>query len=277
MKNATQIDVGSVASLWRYPVKSMLGEELSAAEIASRGLCGDRNYALVDASNGKVVSAKNPRKWPQIFEFHAALAQGSTRDLITPPVCITLPNGVVVDSREPEVDGAISNVLGRPMTLAVASNRLPAMAEEYGTNTEGFDYLETVTEFRLLTGTFFDSAFVHLLTTATLGQLHALYPQGRFEVQRFRPNIFVETPSAEKGFVEETWVGKILAIGDAVRLSITRPCVRCVMTTLPQADLPQDPGILRTAARHNKAQVGVYASVLQGGTVRRGDPIRLEE
>ena len=103
-----------------------------------------------------------------------------------------------------------------------------------------------------------------------------LYPQGRFEVRRFRPNVVVGTASGEKDFAENTWIGQTLAIGDAVRLSVTGPCPRCVMTTLPQGDLPKDAGILRTAAQHNRANVGVYASVLQGGRVRRGDSVRLE-
>ena len=77
-------------------------------------------------------------------------------------------------------------------------------------------------------------------------------------------------------FVENAWIGRILAIGDAVRLSITGPCPRCVMTTLSQGDLPRDAGILRTAAEHNHANVGVYASVLQGGAIRRGDSVSLE-
>ena len=86
----------------------------------------------------------------------------------------------------------------------------------------------------------------------------------------------VETVSGQKDFVENAWIGRTLAIGDAVRLSITGPCPRCVMTTLSQADLPKDNGILRTAAQHNRANVGVYASVLQGGKVRRGDSLSLE-
>src|SRR5207244_13502632 len=115
-----------------------------------------------------------------------------------------------------------------------------------------------------------------LLPTATLDRLRELYAKGRFEVRRFRPNIVVETASAEKSFVENAWIGHTLAIGADVRLSITRPCVRCVMTTLPQGDLPRDSGILRTAAQHNKVRVGVYAAVLQRGPIRRGDPVRIE-
>jgi MOSC N-terminal beta barrel domain len=65
----TQTLLGSIVSLWRYPVKSMLGEELNAAEVTKAGLRGDRAYALVDSSDGKVVSAKNPRKWPHLFDW----------------------------------------------------------------------------------------------------------------------------------------------------------------------------------------------------------------
>ena len=138
------------------------------------------------------------------------------------------------------------------------------------------DHRDTVTDFSLPDGTFFDCALVHLLTTATLGRLRALYAQGRFEVRRFRPNIVVATANGENDFAENAWIGHMLAIGNDVRLNITGPCPRCVMTTLPQSDLPQDTGILRSAAQHNGANVGVYASVLQGGMVRRGDPVRLD-
>ena len=114
-----------------------------------------------------------------------------------------------------------------------------------------------------------------MLTTATLDRLREEYPRGRFEARRFRPNIVVQTKIGEKGFVENAWIGKVLAIGDTVRLSVISPCPRCVMTTLPQGDLPKDVGILRAAAQHNKANVGVYASVLQGGKVSRGDSVGL--
>jgi len=95
--------------------------------------------------------------------------------------------------------------------------------------------------------TFFDLGPVHILTTSTINQLRELYPQGRFEVRRFRPNIVVETPG-ETGFVENAWLSHTAAIGHEVLLRVFNPCPRCVMTTLPQADLPQDHGILRTPA-----------------------------
>ena len=123
-------------------------------------------------------------------------------------------------------------------------------------------------------GTFFDLGLVHVLTTATLERLRELHPQGRYEVRRFRPNIVVAS-TGSAGFVENDWVDRTLAIGEKVRLRVTGPCPRCVMTTLPQGDLPKDPGILRAAAQHNEANVGVYASVEQEGVIRRGDSVRL--
>src|SRR5260370_12008037 len=120
-------------------------------------------------------------------------------------------------------------------------------------------------------GTFFDLA-VDLLTTATIKHLRAVYPQGRFEPRRFRPNIVVSAGGEDVGFVENDWIGRTVAIGDNVRLAITEPCPRCVMITLPQGDLPKDSGILRTAAQHNAVNVGVYASVVSGGTLRRRGP-----
>jgi len=237
---------------------------------------GDRAYALVDGSDGKIASAKNPRKWPTLFDFRAVLADAPGIVVKMPPVRITLPDGTIVNSEQPDIYQILSMALHREVTLSAQPERRAATAEEYWPDMEGLDHRKTGTDFGLPEGTFFDCAVAHLMTTATLDRLRVLYPQGRFEVRRFRPNIVVETGTGEKDFVEDAWIGHILAIGDAVRLSITGPCPRCVMTTLPQGDLPADTGILRTAARHNRAKVGVYASVLQGGRIRRGDSVRLE-
>ena len=270
----SQTAAGSTLSLWRYPVKSMMGEELYAAEFTPRGLAGDRAYALIDSSDGKVVTAKNPRKWPEMFYYRAVLVASPEAGAKMPPVRITLPDGTLVTSEQSDVHQILSKALNRDVKLSAAA--VPSgTSEEYWPDMEGLDHRDTVTDFGLPEGTFFDCAFVHVLTTATLNKLRILYPEGRFEVRRFRPNIVVETANGEKDFVENAWVGKVLAIGDSVRLSITGPCLRCVMTTLPQGDLPKDMGILRSAVKHNQGGVGVYASVLQGGKVRRGDSVRL--
>jgi uncharacterized protein YcbX len=275
MANTTQFEIGSVVSLWRYPVKSMMGEELNATEVTERGLLGDRAYALVDNSDGKAASAKNPRKWPRLFDFRATLlelARAGTKD---PPVRIALPDGTTISSDQSDLNQILSKALNREVTFRAAQHGVVS-AEEYWPDMEGLDHRDTVTDFTLPEGTFFDLAMVHLLTTATLDRLRELYPQGRFEVRRFRPNIVVQPASGEKGFAENDWVGHTIAIGTAVRLNITGPCGRCVMTTLAQGDLPRDPGILRTAAQHNQASVGVYAAVVRGGEIRRGDSVRIE-
>jgi uncharacterized protein YcbX len=274
MSNATQTEIGAVVSLWRYPVKSMMGEELNATEVTERGLLGDRAYALVDSSDGKVATAKNPRKWPRLFDFRATFIEPARVAAKVTPVRIALPDGTTVTSDQGDLNQILSKALSREVTLG-AAQRGAVTAEEYWPDMEGLDHRDTVTDFILPEETFFDCAMVHLLTTATLDRLRELYPQGRFEVRRFRPNIVVQLGSSEKSFAENAWVGHTLAIGTAVRLSITSPCGRCVMTTLAQGDLPRDPGILRTAAQHNQVNVGVYAAVVRGGTIRRGDRVTL--
>src|SRR5437667_6108981 len=274
MSDATQTELGAVVSLWRYPVKSMMGEELNATEVTERGLLGDRAYALVDSSDGKAATAKNPRKWPRLLDFRATLIEPARPAAKVSPVRIALPDGTSVTSDQGDLNQILSKALNREVTFR-AAQRGTVNAEEYWPDMEGLDHRDTVTDFTLPEGTFFDCAMVHLLTTATLDRLRELYPQGRFEIPRFRPNIVVTPTSGEMDFVENTWVGRELAIGDSVRLSITGPCIRCVMTTLAQGDLPRDPGILRTAAQHNKVSVGVYATVERGGMIRRGDAVKV--
>jgi uncharacterized protein YcbX len=268
----------SVVGLWRYPVKSMMGEELNAAEVTERGLVGDRQFAVVDVATGKVAGAKNPRKWGNFFDFRAAYVEPPRTQSKLPPVRLTLPDGTLVTSEQPDLPQILSRALGREVALAEArgGESSGVRAEEYWPDMDGLDYRDTVTEWELPAGTFFDLAVVHLLTTATIDRLRALYPEGRFEVRRFRPNIVVSTGPDARGFAENDWIGHTIAIGDEVRLRITGPCPRCVMTTLPQGDLPKDAGILRTAAQHNGANVGVYAEVEQGGSIRRADRVRIE-
>lgn len=276
MSNGTATtSVGAVVSLRRYPVKSMMGEELNPADITQRGLLGDRVFALMDVSDGKVVSAKNPRKWPRLFECGALFVEPPVSDEAASVVRITLPDGTSVTSRQGDVDQVVSAALGRPVKLESVPPQQPSL-EEYWPDIDDLDHRDTVTDEAISAGTFFDGAPIHILTTATLDRLRQSYAEGRFEVRRFRPNIVVKPSSDMAEFIENEWVGRTIALGDRVRLSITGRCPRCVMTTLAQADLPSDPGILRTAAKENQAHVGVYATVLRGGTVQCGDPVTLD-
>jgi uncharacterized protein len=259
----------------------MLGEELNSSYITERGLIGDRTYALIDQETGKVASAKNPRKWGKLFDFRAAFIDAPQVSENIPPVRITFPDGTQIFSDQDYiVDHSLSNVFGRGVRLMRANLDKPRY-EEYWPDIEGLAQREKVTDEAMPSHTFFDIAVIHILTTSTINRLRELYPEGRFEVRRFRPNIVVESASSEEknDFIENLWVGKKLTIGeDNIVLRITGPCTRCVMTTLPQGDLPKDLGILRTTAKYNHVSAGVYASVLhgEGGTIRRGDLVQFE-
>ena len=273
----TQKSIGKVVSIWRYPVKSMIGEELNSSYVTERGLIGDRVYALIDQQTGKVASAKNPGKWGKLFDFHAAFIDSPQTAENIPPVRITLPDGSQIFSNHGEIDRTLSKVLSREVSVMNSSLEKPSY-EEYWPDIEGLAQRETVTDEAMPPKTFFDIAVIHLLTTSTIDRLRELYPEGRFEVRRFRPNIVVESASEEKDFIENSWVNMKLRIGEEIELKIIGPCTRCVMTTLPQGDLPKDLGILRTVAKYNQVHAGVYASVHRGGTIHRGDNIlQLEE
>jgi uncharacterized protein YcbX len=264
--------LGRLVSILRYPVKSMMGEELNASQVGRKGLQGDRLFALSDPATGKVASAKNPSKWPNLFDFRAAYVAPPNGGPI-PAVRITLPNGESLLSDGANLDEALTNSVGRPVRLLGAAP-LRGTLEEYWPDVEGLARRDEVTEEAIPSETFFDCAVVHFLTTATLAELRRHYPCGQIEARRFRPNIVIETPPELTGFPEGAWTDRVLRIGSEVKLKVTGPCSRCVMTTLAQGDLPRDVGILRTAAQVNQAQVGAYAAVVQGGIIRRGDCIQ---
>jgi uncharacterized protein len=254
----------------------MQGEELNAIPVTERGLLGDRVYALVDESTGKVASAKNPRKWPSLLDFRAGFEEPPRPGCPIPPVRITFPDGEHLSSRSRDIHRALSIAVGREVTLRAPDLDLPTL-EIYWPDFQGVPVprKQTITDQVMPAGTFLDEAHVHVLTTATLEHLHEINPQTRFEAHRFRPNIVITMPPEEKGFVENGWVNRTLVIGEA-RLRVFRPCPRCVMTTLPQGDLPSDPRVLRTVAESNQGNAGVRANVLQPGYIRRGDSVRVE-
>ena len=278
---------GTVAALWRYPVKSMLGESLTECEVGPAGLVGDRAYGLIDVEDGKVASAKNPRKWGALLGCRAAFVGDGDA------VAITLPDGSTVRADDPDVDARLSRMIGRDVRLASTApddrsfeEVWPdieglAPAEVIDGTAIGMEDGETVSALPLgmgaPPGTFFDLAVLHVLTTATLRHLQGLAPGASFVVDRYRPNVLVD--SSDDGFVENGWVGRTVTLGGA-QMAVTMPTMRCVMTTLPQQDLPRDRETLRTIAAHNRLEIaglgqwacaGVYGDVAAPGRVRVGD------
>ncbi|MEL6931154.1 MAG: MOSC domain-containing protein [Cyanobacteria bacterium J06600_6] len=268
--------VGNLESLWRYPVKSMQGEELGASEIGTKGLLGDRTYALWDVKTERIASAKNPHKWSSLLNCHAALERSPKVGQPTPRVNISLPNGVTATSEQHNINTLLSNWIEREVTLLSTVPKTPYL-EQYWPDIEGTAYQDTVTQLFMPTGTFFDSCSIHAITTATLDRLQELYADGDFAPRRFRPNLLINTQSAQADFVENDWVGHILSIGKSVRLKIDTACPRCVVTTLAQKGLTQDLTILKTAAQYNKVIAGIRLSVIQGGTIYQNDSVWLEK
>jgi len=274
-----------VEALFRYPVKSMLGERIDASVVGERGLLGDRAYALIDQETGKVVSAKNPRRWGMLFTYRAEFVEEPRVGSELPAVRITVADGSTIDSGDPAADELLSRAVGRPVRLETQAPEGAAI-EQYRPQLDGISdpQADTVTDDVIAVvapGTFFDAAPLHLLTTATLARLAELAPDSTFPAQRFRPNVVVAVDGAD-GFVENDWVGHTVSLGADVSASVFLSAPRCVMTTLAQPDLPRDIGVLQTIARHNRFDipglgpsscVGVYALVTTGGTTRQHDPV----
>ena len=227
---------GTVAALWRYPVKSMLGEECAAVELETRGVRGDRHFAVCSDDGKRGTAKPNSRRFRPIaglFTLRARYA-GAWPEIV-------FPDGRCLRGDDPGIDDALSAALQVPV----------ALVREGGIS-------------------HFDDSPVHLVTSASLDWLTARLPESRVDARRFRPNITIATEQSEI-----SWVGKTLQIGDAVRLRVTAPTGRCGMTVAAQADLPFDPRILRCIAQEAGEDFGVYAEVVQPGRISRGDAVTI--
>jgi len=225
----------TVTGLWRYPVKSMLGEECEAVELDARGVRGDRLFAVRDAE-GKLGSGKNSRRFRHLEGLFACRARydGEVAE-------ITLPDGRRVRGDDPRIDDVLSEILQAEVKLAREAD-VPH----------------------------FDSHPLHIVSRAALDWLRLRLPQSRIDERRFRPNIVLEVPGS--GQPELSWIGRTLRAGGAV-LKVVEPTGRCRMTTAEQGDLPFDPGVLRCIAQEAGEDFGVYAEVLTPGRIARGDPV----
>jgi len=289
--------VGTIRALWRFPVKSMRGEEVDAAELSEGGIVGDRAFAIRDKETGKVASAKHPKQWPDLLACRAAFVESPRAGEELPPARIELADGNSVMSDNPEVDAVLSDFFGRDVELASAAENGYTI-DQYHPDEENYDpggHRDEVVEAQLgaaffaeqglpsvvSEASFFDLFPLSVLTTSTLDRLGEIEPESRFDVRRFRMNVIVDTPA--NGFVENDWVGRTLALGDDVQVGVAIPDPRCVMPSLAEVDLPRDTRILRALAKHNRLDVGgalypcagVYAVAAATGTMRKGDRVSL--
>jgi len=277
--------LGTVARLRRYPVKSMLGEDVDASMVSRHGLAGDRRLAVVSRRTGKIASAKYPRLWRDLLTLSAA-ADDSAR---SGAVRIALPEGKAIWSTDADVDEVLSALLGEPVMLtavpplgASLDRAIPEAVLRQGVAAEVPAEIMEIGA-GAPPGTFVDFAPVHLLTTSTLDRVAGLSPRRTAHSERYRPNLIIR--STGPGFTENDWLGRNVRIGDELILAVIARTPRCAVPTLAHGGLPRDAEALRVLARHNRVQplkgsnpepcAGVYAEVLNPGPIRVGDPVRL--
>jgi len=240
------IEIGRVSELWRYPVQSLQGESLSTLDFTADGVAGDRGYCVVD-DTGEGGTAARPQ-WKKLIGWRAHYLAEPKAGTDLPKVEIIFDDGTHLTSDDARLADAISERLGRPARLAVTM--APDVKRPY------------------------QASPCHLLTSATLKALSSAYPSGCFLPQRFRPNVMLDCGD-KVGFVETDWMQQSLTIGP-VAMKVVEHCLRCALTTRPQADLPKDPGILHTAQQRNENRVGVYTEIANAGRVAIGDRATLE-
>lgn len=240
VSSAAKDHAGTVTELWRYPVKSMLGQRHDELLIQARGVVGDRLYAVRDG-NGKFGSGKNTRRFRRIdglFDFRARY-----QDDIP---LITLPDGREVRGDDVDVHHQLQLALNRTDVTLAREDEI----------------------------SHFDQAPLHLVTDASLAWLATAVPETAVDARRLRPNLVIDTGS-KPCLLEDTWVGRTARIGDEVIVAFTHRTERCVMVNNAQDDLAQHSQILKSIADGNDLKLGIYATVVKGGTVALGAPLRL--
>ena len=248
-------DVGTVAQLYRYPVKSFQGESVQELAVGPGGAAGDREWAVVDPAARKVLSAKR---------YAELLNASARRD--GDRVVLTLPDGTEHEAGDPATDAALSAWLDlevqlqRPPTDVVYPMEMhTGMHDE---DTPIFDWPGPL-------GTWLDLADAHWLTTASLAAIAGSHPDGEWDVRRFRPTALVE--AVGPGFVEDAW--SEVHLGE-VASSVFMPTPRCTMPSRGQPGLTRDKAIATTIRDAHENNLGVYASIATPGTIRVGDTVR---
>ncbi len=253
----------------------MQGEMLKMATIGKRGLMGDRSFALMDKKSGRIISAKNPRKWENVFRFSAKTLAVKDDGSSIRKLAITFPDGemVFVDDNINEI---LSEKIGRSVVLL---SQVPenAIVEKLSLEEDELGTVDTPSCLEKLSPLdFFDGGKLHILTTTALNRLKEKYPDGTFDARRFRPNIVIDSDDSEYSVntrlsMENNWKYLMIEVGDTVKLKITKPTVRCIMTTLAQTGLPKDNKILKTINQNNSGFLGAYTQTLEPGSVEVGD------
>jgi uncharacterized protein YcbX len=232
------VELGRVAALWRYPVKSMGAEALEEIEVSWNGLAGDRRWAFIRAGMERSgFPWLTIRERPDMGLHRPSFVEPDRPD--ASPVAVRTPSGDVLDVLD------------------------PSLAARLG------DSVRVIKQDRGV----FDTMPLSLLTTRTVAGLGALVG-AELDVLRFRPNVLVEA-TGDADFPEDGWVGSVLRIGE-VRMRVDKRDQRCVMVNVDPVTAERDPAILRAIGRERDTCLGVYGSTVQPGRVAVGDPVVME-
>ena len=287
------MNVGTIQEIWRYPVKSMRGEKLEAADAQKLyGIPGDRGWAIRDDEIGEI---RNAKRIPEMLQLAARYLE-EPEGALTPPVEIDLGNGETIRSDAEDINEVLQRRLNLPISLwprqpvdnldhyrrmehlddvkmREVMGLLPDEPLPSWFDTASKETLDKVAEFVAPPGTYFDGAEMHLVSTASLSTFSKLMPESMIDARRFRPNIVLNSIATD-GYPEIEWCGKSLRIGSAV-IKIAGPMVRCAMVTHPQEDIPKDPKIMRTLVRETEMNFGASLSVIEPGSFQIGDTVEL--
>ncbi len=247
--------VGTVAELWRYPVKSMQGERVEHLDVGEGGAPGDRQLAVVDPAARKVLSGK---RYPDLLMASARRA-GDT-------VVIALPDGSEHEATDSGVHAALSAWLGKDVRLQEPPVDGVWPMEMY---TGMSDESTPVFDWPGPPGRWHDLADAHWLTTASLAAARALHPEGEWDVRRFRPTALLEVAGAD--WVEDGW-GQVAP--GSVRSEVLMPTPRCSMPPRAQPGLERDTKVSATLRDHHDNNLGIYARITQAGSIAVGDEVR---
>ena len=295
---------GQVTELWRYPVKSLGGEQVDQIDIGVRGPHGDRLWAVRDLERDVTATA---RRIPKLLGATARYAGPVAPDAgpgNAPEVEISFPDGTVCSSNDPDVHKKLSELVDRDVRLTALppagdtslhklskdereNMSIAALRKDFGI-TEGEKFPDMsmfrVTDLTLLgrystpPGMFVDLAPVHVMTRTSLDTIGAELGGDATQVdpRRFRPNILLTLTNPADGLPESQWTGGQLFIGGLV-LDVTMPTIRCVVPSRAQPGIEVDRRITKAVAGRAGRCLGCYCWVANGGTVSVGDEAALKE
>lgn len=249
-----------VAQLWRYPVKSLLGERLAVMQVLEDGMDGDREWAIQDLGDGRILTA---RREPRLLFASSRVSAQSGLPIIT------LPDGQELTGPGPATDDALSTWLAKPVMLVAAVESDAARAEYFADAT---DDTSQAIEWTMPNGRFVDAFPLLVMTTAGLRGGAKAYASGTWDVRRFRPNILIQLDG--EGWLEDAWVDRLISIGSAQLLPRQR-CERCTMVNRAQPGLERDVNIYKTIHRLHQGEAGMWTKVVRSGVISEGDSVQV--